>query len=103
MDITFTALAVLAASLLGGYGLRALIHSAGRRWLHLGTDTVTVMGGIAFWGMVVGGLVMAVRMLAAPVLQFFAALVLMVLGMAAMVLGLGDTWADWRRRARPTT
>ena len=39
-------------------------------------------------------------MLAAPVLQFFAALVLMGLGMAAMVLGLGDTWADWRNRAR---
>ena len=54
MDITFTALAVLAASLLGGYGLRALIHSAGRRWLHLGADTVSVMGGIAFWGMLVG-------------------------------------------------
>ena len=44
MDITFTALAVLAASLLGGYALRALIHSAGRRWLNLGADTVSVMG-----------------------------------------------------------
>jgi hypothetical protein len=66
MDITFTALAVLAGSLMGGYALRALIASAGRRWLHLATDTVAVMGGIAFWGMLAGGLVMSVRMLAAP-------------------------------------
>jgi hypothetical protein len=68
MDITFSALAVLAASLLGGYGLRALIRAAGRRWLHLGVDTVAVMGGIAFWGMLIVGLVMTVRMLAAPAL-----------------------------------
>ena len=39
MDITFTALAVLAASLLADT-VCAPIHSAGRRWLHLGADTV---------------------------------------------------------------
>jgi hypothetical protein len=26
-----------------------------------------------------------------------------LLALAAFGLGLGDTWADWRRRARPTT
>ncbi len=66
MDITYTALAVLGGALLGGYGLRTLIRAAGRRWLHLGADTVAVMGGIAFWGMLIGGLAMTVRMLAAP-------------------------------------
>ena len=54
MDITYTALAVLGGALLGGYGLRTLIRAAGRRWLHLGTETVAVMGGIAFWGMSIG-------------------------------------------------
>ena len=37
-----------------------------------------------------------------PVIQVFAALVLMFLGAAALALGLGDTWADWRNRPRPT-
>jgi Mechanosensitive ion channel len=99
MDITFTALAVLAASLLGGYGLRTLIHSAGRRWLHLGADTAAVMGGIAFWGMLVGGLVMAVRMLAAPAVgdalatlavhgpAFLAAVAVVVVGHLLGVVG----------------
>ncbi|HET6472398.1 MAG TPA: hypothetical protein VFG38_11180 [Pseudomonadales bacterium] len=99
MDITFTALAVLAGSLLGGYALRALIASAGRRWLHLGAETVGVMGGIAFWGMLIGGLVMAVRMLAAPALgdalatlavhgpAFLAAVAVVVLGHLLGVAG----------------
>ena len=26
-----------------------------------------------------------------------------VLGVFALGVGLGDTWLDWRRRARPTT
>jgi hypothetical protein len=99
MNVTFTALAVLAASLLGGYGLRAAIQAAGRRWLHLGTDTVAVMGGIAFWGMLIGGLVMTVRMLAAPAVgdalatlamhgpAFLAAVAVVVLGHLLGVAG----------------
>src|SRR5262249_21743172 len=99
MDITFTALAVLAGSLMGGYALRALIASAGRRWLRLGTETVAVVGGIGFWGMLAGGLVMSVRMLAAPAVgdalatlathgpAFLAAVAVVVLGHLLGVVG----------------
>jgi len=66
MDITFTALAVLAGSLLGGFLLRNLIRSAGRRWSTLSDETVRVMSSIAFWGLFIVGLVLTVRMLAAP-------------------------------------
>ena len=38
-----------------------------------------------------------------PVLNMVAVLGFMLLALAAFGLGLGDTWADWRRRARPTT
>jgi hypothetical protein len=38
-----------------------------------------------------------------PVLNAVAVLGFMLLALAAFGLGLGDTWADWRRRARPTT
>ena len=43
-------------------------------------------------------------MLFAPVLmlQYAAALAFLMLGVAALALGLGDTWADWRSRARTT-
>ena len=99
MDITFTALAVFASSLLAGYALRALIHAAGRRWLNLGTETVAVMGGIAFWGMLVFGAVMTVRTLAAPAVgdalatlavhgpAFLAAVAVVVLGHLLGVAG----------------
>jgi len=66
MDITFTALIVLAGSLLGGYLLRNLIRSAGRRWSNLSHETVAAMSSIAFWGIFIVGLVLTVRMLAAP-------------------------------------
>jgi hypothetical protein len=45
---------------------------------------------------VIGGL-----MLLAPVLNVFAVLGFFLVLIAAFGLGLGDTWADWRRRARP--
>jgi hypothetical protein len=49
--------------------------------------------------LVVGGV-----LLFAPVLQVFAALAFIMLAVAAIALGLGDTWADWRgRAARPTS
>jgi hypothetical protein len=38
-----------------------------------------------------------------PVLNAVAVLGFMLLALAAFGLGLGDTWADWRSRARPTT
>ena len=36
-------------------------------------------------------------------LTFLLALFLQVVGVMAVVVGLGDTWLDWRRRPRPTT
>ncbi|HEU4993191.1 MAG TPA: DUF2232 domain-containing protein [Gemmatimonadaceae bacterium] len=38
-----------------------------------------------------------------PVLNAIAILGFLLLAVAAFGLGLGDTWADWRRRARSTT
>ncbi len=42
-------------------------------------------------------------MLATPVVNSVVALGFVMLGVAALALGLGDTWADWRSRARPTS
>lgn len=62
--------------------------------------------GVLAWFVAPGSLgvtlAVATVMLFAPVLQLFAALAFMLLGIGALVLGLGDTWADWRRRARTT-
>ena len=38
-----------------------------------------------------------------PVLNAVAALGFTFLAITAFGLGLGDTWADWRNRPRPTT
>lgn len=58
--------------------------------------------GVLAWFIAPGSLgvtlAVAAVMLFAPVLQLFAALAFMLLGVGALVLGLGDTWADWRRR-----
>jgi hypothetical protein len=48
-------------------------------------------------------LLVGFAMLFWPVLSTVAVLGFMLLALAAFGLGLGDTWADWRRRARPTT
>jgi hypothetical protein len=60
--------------------------------------------GVLSWFMAPGSLGVTLSvgfiMLAAPVIQVFAALVLMFFGAAALALGLGDTWADWRNRPR---
>jgi hypothetical protein len=42
-------------------------------------------------------------LLFAPVLNAFVVLGFLMLGVAALALGLGDTWADWRGRARSTS
>jgi len=86
----------------------ATIRGVGRNLLTFFGALYAVRGfGVLSWFMAPGSLGVTLSvgfiMLAAPVLQFFAALVLMVLGMAAVVLGLGDTWADWRNRTRPTS
>jgi hypothetical protein len=63
--------------------------------------------GVLSWFMAPGALAMSAAigfaMLWLPVLQFFAAFGFMLLAIAAFGLGLGDTWADWRSRARSTT
>jgi Predicted membrane protein (DUF2232) len=63
--------------------------------------------GVLAWflapGALVGGLTVGFAMLLWPVLNVIAVLGFMVVLMAALGLGLGDTWADWRRRPRPTT
>lgn len=61
--------------------------------------------GVLAWflapGALVATLTVGFAMLWLPVLKFAADFALMMLLVAAFVLGLGDTWADWRRRARP--
>ncbi|HVX40584.1 MAG TPA: DUF2232 domain-containing protein [Gemmatimonadaceae bacterium] len=62
--------------------------------------------GVLSWFMSPGRLALTLAigfvMLFAPVLNYIAALAFMMLGVAALALGLGDTWADWRSRARTT-
>lgn len=63
--------------------------------------------GVLSWFMAPGSLGITLTvgfiMLMAPVVNAFAALAFIMLGVASLALGLGDTWADWRGRARPTS
>jgi len=63
--------------------------------------------GVLSWFMAPGALAFTATvgfaMLWWPVLNAIAALGFLLLGIAAFGLGLGDTWADWRSRARSTT
>jgi hypothetical protein len=63
--------------------------------------------GVLSWFMAPGALAVTATvgfaMLLWPVLNVIAGLGFMALGIAAFGLGLGDTWADWRSRARSTT
>ena len=63
--------------------------------------------GVLSWflkpGALAGALLVGFAMLWWPVLNAVAVLGFMLLALAAFGLGLGDTWADWRSRARPTT
>ena len=63
--------------------------------------------GVLSWFLAPGRLAIALLvgfvMLWWPVLNAVAVLGFMLMALAAFGLGLGDTWADWRRRARPTT
>jgi hypothetical protein len=62
--------------------------------------------GVLAWflapGALAGGLAVGLAMLLWPVLNVIAVLGFMVLLIAALGLGLGDTWADWRRRPSST-
>jgi len=63
--------------------------------------------GVLSWFLAPGALAVSLlvgfAMLWWPVLNAVAVLGFMLLALAAFGLGLGDTWVDWRRRARPTT
>jgi hypothetical protein len=63
--------------------------------------------GVLSWFLAPGALAVVLlvgfAMLWWPVLNAVAVLGFMLLALAAFGLGLGDTWADWRRRTRPTT
>jgi len=63
--------------------------------------------GVLSWFMAPGALAVTATvgfaMLWWPVLNAIAALGFLLLAVAAFGLGLGDTWADWRSRARSTT
>ena len=49
------------------------------------------------------GTAVGVALLFIPLLQVIAVLGFFLLLVAAVALGLGDTWADWRSRPRPTS
>jgi hypothetical protein len=63
--------------------------------------------GVLSWFMAPGSLAVTATvgfaMFLLPVLNAIAALGFVLLAIAAFGLGLGDTWADWRSRARSTT
>jgi hypothetical protein len=63
--------------------------------------------GVLSWFMAPGALAVTATvgfaMLWWPVLSTIAVAGFLFLAIAAFGLGLGDTWADWRSRARPTT
>jgi len=63
--------------------------------------------GVLFWLLSPGAFTVALAigfaMLMWPALQTMAVFGFMLLALASFGLGLGDTWADWRNRARPTT
>ncbi len=63
--------------------------------------------GVLSWFMAPGALALTAAvgfaMLWWPVLNAIAAIGFLFLAIAAFGLGLGDTWADWRSRARSTT
>lgn len=86
--------------------LKAL-HGAGKNLLVFFATLYAVRGfAVLAWFMAPGALgvtlTLGFAMLLLPILGAFALLALMMLGVAALALGLGDTWADWRSRARQT-
>jgi len=86
--------------------LKAL-HGVGKNLLIFFGAIYAVRGfGVLTWFMAPGSLGVTLTvgfiLLLAPVINVFAALAFMMLGVTSLALGLGDTWADWRKRARPT-
>ena len=86
----------------------ASVRSLGRNLLVFFGALYALRGlGVLSWFMAPGALAVGATvgfaMLWWPVLNAIAAVGFLCLAIAAFGLGLGDTWADWRNRARPTT
>ena len=84
------------------------LDAAGRNLLVFFGALYAIRGfGVLSWFLAPGALAIALfvgfAMLFWPVLSTVAVLGFVLLALAAFGLGLGDTWADWRRRTRPTT
>ena len=84
------------------------LGGAGRNLLVFFGALYAIRGfGVLSWFLKPGALAaisfVGFAMLFWPVLSTVAVLGFMLLALAAFGLGLGDTWADWRRRARPIT
>lgn len=85
----------------------ASVRDVGRNLLVFFGALYAIRGlGVLTWFMAPGSLVVALAvafvLLGAPLLNSFAALAIVTVAVAALALGLGDTWADWRSRARST-
>ena len=83
-------------------------RGAGRNLLMFFSALYAVRGlAVLAWFLAPGALTTALTvgfaMLLVPIIQVAAVFGFVVLLVTAFVLGLGDTWADWRRRARPTS
>jgi hypothetical protein len=84
------------------------IEGAGRNLLVFFGALYAIRGfGVLSWflapGVLAATLMVGFAMLWWPVLSVVAISGFVLLTLAAFGLGLGDTWADWRRRARPST
>jgi hypothetical protein len=84
------------------------IEDVGRNLLVFFGALYAIRGfGVLSWflapGVLAATLMVGFAMLWWPVLSVVAISGFVLLTLAAFGLGLGDTWADWRRRARPTT
>jgi hypothetical protein len=87
---TLTSLSGVGRNLLVFFGALYAVRGFGVLSWFMAPGTLAVTLGVGF------------VLLWAPILNAFAALAFMLLGVAALALGLGDTWADWRSRARST-
>jgi hypothetical protein len=84
----------------------ASVQGVGKNLLMFFGALYAVRGvGVLTWFLAPGTLTIALVvgfvLLGVPLLNLISVLVFMMLGVTALALGLGDTWADWRNRARP--